>query len=127
MNHPDTLLHYRDEDRELFSVEDLSTYAQVSRAFVRLCVALGCPTSEGQLSQSMLLEWLFKHYEQVRETTGMKPMLPIDGVAGQAQVKLMMGNAVITLLEFSESRSSDRIERRQIRQVRKLVERTLDR
>lgn len=128
MNHPDNLLHYRDEDRELFSIEELSSYAQVSCAFVRLCISLGCPTrEEGKLSQSMLLEWIFKHYEQLREATGMKPMVSIEGVEGQARLKLMMGNAVITLLEFSESRSSCRIEKRQIRQVRKMVERTLDR
>ncbi len=94
---------------------------------VRLCVDLGCPTTDGKLSQSTLLEWLFQHYEDVRIAAGLKPMVPIDGVEGEARLKLMMGNAMITLLEFSESRSSNRSEKRQIRRVRNLVERTLER
>lgn len=126
-HHPNSLLRYRDEDRELLSIEDLSKRAQISRAMVRLCVDLGCPTSEGKLSQSMLLEWLFQRYEDVRTAAGLKPMVPIDGVEGEARLKLMMGNAMITLLEFSESRSTNRNEKRQIRRVRQLVERTLER
>lgn len=126
-NHPKSLLRYRDEDRELYEVEELSRRAQVSRAFIRLCVTLGCPTSGGKLSQSMMLEWLFNHYEQVREAAGLKPVPPIEGVSGEALLKLMMGNAMITLLEYSEVRSSQRIEKRQLRQVRKMVEQTLER
>ena len=126
-HHPNSLLRYRDEDRELLPIEELSKRAQISCAMVRLCVTLGCPTSEGKLSQSMLLEWLFQHYEHVRAASGLRPMVPIDGVEGEARLKLMMGNAMITLLEFSESRSTSRSEKRQIRRVRQLVERTLER
>ena len=126
-NHPDSLLRYRDEDRVLYEVEELSRRAQVSRSFIRLCIAVGCPTSEGKLSQSMLLEWLFNHYEQVREAAGLKPMASIEGVSGDALLKLMMGNAMITLLEYCEVRSSVRTEKRKLRHVRKLVEQTLER
>ncbi len=127
MNHPDPLLQYRDEDRELFSIEELSVYAQISRSLVRLCISLGCPTRDGKLSQSMLLEWLFRNHEKVREAAGLRPMVPIDGVSGDARTKLMMGCAMITLLEYSESRSSSRLEKRQLRRVRKMVEGTLER
>src|SRR5687768_9783587 len=71
--HPKSLLRYRDEDRALYEVEELSRRAQVSRAFLRLCISLGCPASEGKLSQSIMLEWLFNHYEQVRTAAGLKP------------------------------------------------------
>lgn len=126
-NHPNSLIRYRDEDRELFSIEELSKRSQVSRGFVRLCIALGCPTSDEKLSQSMLLDWLFQNYERVREEAGMKPLVSIEGVTGEARLKLMMGNAMITLLEYSESRSSNRVEKRQIRRVRQMVEHTLER
>lgn len=126
-DHPDSLLRYRDEDRDLYDVESLSQRAQVSRSFIRLCITLGCPTVDGKLSQSMLLEWLFNHYAQVRAASALKPLAPIDGVTGDALLKLMMGNAMITLLEYCEMRSSVRAEKRQLRHIRKMVERTLER
>jgi hypothetical protein len=125
--HPKSLLRYRDEDCEMFDVEELSRRAQVSRSFIRLCIDVGCPTTGPKLSQSMLLEWLFLHYEKVRVAAGLKPMASIEGVSGDALLRLMMGNAMITLLEYCEMRASHTAEKQQLGQVRQLVEHTLER
>jgi hypothetical protein len=125
--HPKSLLRYRDEDCDLYDVEELSRRAQVSRSFIRLCIDLGCPTAGPKLSQSMLLEWLFLHYEKVRAAAGLKPMASIEGVCDDALLRLMMGNAMITLLEYGEIRASHVREKEQLRQVRQLVEHTLER
>ena len=121
------LLRYRDEDRQLFDVDELSSRAQVSRAFIRLCVSLGCPTCKGKLSQAMLLEWSFHNYERIRGAAGLKPMPTIEGVCGEALLKLMMGNAMITLVEFSELRSSNKADKQQLQRVRLAIEKTLER
>jgi hypothetical protein len=75
----------------------------------------------------MLLEWLFENYARVREGAGLKPLPPIDGVMDQALLKLMMANAMITLLEFSELRSSSTQEKNELRHVRLTLEKTLER
>jgi hypothetical protein len=127
MNQPFIPLRYREEDRAPLSVEQLSQHARVSRAFIRLCIDLGCPTQGGLLSQATLLEWLFENYVLVRKRAALEPMASVDGVSGPMLAKLKMGNALLTLLEFSELRSSNLEEKRRIENVRRLVASALDR
>ena len=109
------------------SVDQLSGYARVSRAFIRLCMDAGCPTQESRLSQKMLLEWLFENYSRVRRRAGLKPMAPVSGVTGATLSKLKMGNAILTILEYSELRSSKLDEKKRIQNVRSMVAIALDR
>lgn len=127
MNTPFTHLRFRDEDRALLDVDQLSLHARVSRAFIRLCIEQGCPTQEGRLSQAMLLEWLFEHYEAVRVRAGLAAMAPVDGVAPDMLAKLKMGNSLLTLLEFSETRATSPDEKRRIQNVYRMVSFALDR
>lgn len=123
----DHLLRFRDEDRELFSIPELSRRARVSQGFVRHCIALGCPAPEQRLSQEVLLNWLVSNYSHVREQAGLPMLASIDGVDGRALARLKLANAVVTLLDYSESRSSVPAEKQQIRGMRELVEQTLER
>ncbi len=127
MKHPFIPLRYREEDRALLTVDQLSEHARVSRAFIRLCICLGCPTKGDLLSQAMLLDWLFENYEAVRRRSGLETMASLDGVKGEMLLKLKMGNALLTLLEFSSSRSSNSEEKRRIGHVHKMVAMSLDR
>lgn len=127
MEHPSATIRYRDEDRELFDVERLSGHAQISRAFIRLCISLGCPTHSAQLSQAMLLDWLFEHYSKVRRGAGLAPLASIEGVSNSVLQKLKMGNAMLTLVDFAESRSSGAFEKQQLRRVHSMIARALDR
>ena len=120
-------LPFERADLELLTVEDLSAQLRVSRAFVRRCLDCGCPTRRGRLSAAELLEWLFANYATVRATCGL-PVLPgFDGVTAGAARRLQLGNAVITLLEFSESRATESEVKRELRRVRLGVEQALDR
>src|SRR5215203_2380594 len=98
-------LRYREEDLRLVSLAELSVRARISLAFVRLCIDCGCATEEGLLSQAMLLDWLFDHYADVRHASGLAPFAAIEGVSDELQPKLRMANAILTILEFGESRS----------------------
>jgi len=127
MHHSSELLRYRDEDRIPLGVEELSREGRISCAFIRLCVAAGCPVSGGRLSLAALLEWLFDHYAIVRETAGLDRLADVSGVPEAAQTQLRMGNGMMTLLEFSETRASNPEDKRQLRAVRSCVEQALDR
>jgi hypothetical protein len=127
VNQSNPLLRFRDEDRELFSVPELSCRARVSQGFIRHCIELGCPAPEQRLSQEILLNWLVGNYAQVRVWAGLPELPSIEGVMGRAASRLKLANAVVTLLDYSESRSSDPTEKQQIRGMRDLVERALER
>ena len=127
MKQPTNQLRYREEDLRLVSVGELSVRARISQAFIRLCLGCGCATEHGLLSQAMLLDWLFDHYADVRDASGLVPFAPVEGVAGELQPKLRMANAILTILEFSESRSSDPEEKEQLRWIRRTIDASLDR
>jgi hypothetical protein len=127
MNHPSELLRYREEDRIPLPVEELSREGRISCAFIRLCLSAGCPAQGGRLSMANLLEWLFEHYVVVRRLAGMKAMPEVDGVTEEAATQLHMGNAMITLLEFSELRATRPEDKRQLQAVKRCVEQALDR
>ena len=127
VNQSNPILRFRDEDRELFPVPELSRRARVSQAFVRHCIDLGCPAREQRLSQEILLNWLVNNYPRVREGAGLPELVSIDGVTGRALSRLRLANAVSTLLDYSESRSSSTEEKAQINGMRVMVERALER
>lgn len=105
----------------------LSRQLRVSRAFVELCLVSGCPLVEGRQSAAALLYWLFEHYPEVREAAGMGVLAPVDGVEGEAAVRLKMGNGLLTLLEYSHMRASDPGTKSSLREISVRVERLLDR
>src|SRR3954464_15272261 len=127
MKQPAHPLRYREEDLRLVSVAELSVRARISQAFVRLCVDCGCPTEQGLLSQARLLDWLFDNYADVRPASGLAPFAPVEGVSEDLQPKLRMANAILTILEFSESRSSNPEEKQQLKWIRRTIDASLDR
>jgi hypothetical protein len=120
-------LPFAPEDLQPLSVEDAALQLRVSRAFVRLCIACGCPTRGDRLSAAELLHWLFGHYEGLRERCGFPAMVPVDGVEGEAGLRLRMGNAVLTLLEFGASRATTVDEKVQLLEIAEIVAQALDR
>ncbi|HEV7403927.1 MAG TPA: hypothetical protein VGO11_13400 [Chthoniobacteraceae bacterium] len=127
MKQPANHLRYREEDLRLVSLAELSVRARISLAFIRLCIDCGCATEGGLLSQAGLLDWLFDHYPKVRLASGLVPFACVDGVAGDLQPKLRMANAILTILEFGESRSSKPEEKQQLQWIRKTIDASLDR
>jgi hypothetical protein len=79
-----------------------------------------------QLSLARLLDWLCGSYPAVRAAAGMPPLSGIDDLPEQTVAKLQMGNAMITLLEYAESRSIDPLSRRHLKLMLSFVERSLD-
>ncbi|HEX8309819.1 MAG TPA: hypothetical protein VF614_00785 [Chthoniobacteraceae bacterium] len=114
-------LPFADRDLQLFPPEDVALQLRVSRAFVRLCLSAGCPTRGHRLSAAELLHWLFENYDKVRLLCGFRGFASVSGVKPVAKVRLKMANAVLTLLEFSASRSSNLDEKQQIECVAALV------
>ena len=120
-------LPFHHKDLHLLSVEQVGRQLRASRAFIRLCLELGCPTRKGKLSAAGVLQWLFENYEIVRYLSGLEPLASVEGTPDEVSGRLKMGNAVITLFEFGELRASDPEEKWQLRQARRNVERMLDR
>ena len=79
------------------------------------------------VSAAELLQWLFEHYNRARELSGFHPLADVNGTPSEVTRRLKMGNAVITLLEFGESRATGVMEKREIRKVLQTVENALDR
>ena len=127
MKQPAHPLRYREEDLRLVSVVELSVRARISQAFIRLCIDCGCATEQGLLSQAKLLDWLFDHYAAVRHASGLVPFAALEGVAEELQRKLRMANAILTILEYSESRSSNPEEKQQLQWIRRTIDASLDR
>ena len=120
-------LPFQRADLELLTIEALSEQLRVSRAFVRVCIACGCPTRRGRLSAAELLEWLFQNFAAVRAASGLRALPELDGVEAAVCHRLRLGDAVITLLEFGESRATEADAKRELRRVRLEVEQALDR
>ena len=120
-------LQFHQGDLELRSVEAVSAQLRVSRAFVRLCVAGGCPTQGGKLSSAELLTWLFEHSNLARQICGFVALGEVEGLEPEAAKRLKMGNALLTILEFGETRATRPEEKAALHKVRRAVERALDR
>jgi hypothetical protein len=127
MHYPTGLLRYQAEDRSIRNVEDLSRHGRISRAFIRLCLSLGCPSVGGDLSLAMLLDWLFENYTAVRIASGLPSRVEVLGLPSAVAEKLKVGNAMVTLLEYSSSRSSDPVARKHLNLMIECIERALDR
>ena len=110
-------LSYTHEDLELLPPERLAVRLRVSRAFVTLCLDCGCLARPAGRSAAELMQWLFRNYATVRTRCGLPPCAPVDGVKGIAYQRLVMANAVLTLLEFGAMRASDLDEKRQLRRI----------
>ena len=125
MDHSPSSLDFGADDHEFRNVEELGQHAQLSRAFIQLCIDLGCPVFGGRLTHAMLLDWLAEHYEPVRELAGLSLLAPVDGVSAPALGELRLANTMLTILEYAESRASNPDEKEQLQQMRRLVERTV--
>src|SRR3954447_7224135 len=106
MHQPADHLRYREEDRRYLPLPALSRRARISQSFLHLCIDNGCPAIGGLLSQAVLLDWLFERYADVRAAAGLHEVAPIDGLPTELQAKMKMANAILTILEYSESRTS---------------------
>ena len=115
------------KDRRSQSVEAVATELCTSRAFVRLCLATGCPSDNGFLSAAGLLEWLFDNSHAVRLAAGLAPFAAIDGTEAVTFQRLRMANALFTLFDFSESRASCPEEKRELRELHRRLEFALER
>ena len=123
MDETSSPLRYSAEDHRFRTVDDLSRHARLSCAFIRICIDAGCPLYGGRLTHAILLNWLTRHYTAVRVLAGLRPLAPIDGVPPNVQRDMRLANTMITVLEFAESRCSDRCEKAQLRRMQRLVER----
>lgn len=120
-------LTFHRDDLEPLSIEAVSRQLRVSRAFVQLCLDAGCPTRAGKISAAEVLHWLFEYYPKVRSLSGFTAFVETRGVTCEAELRLKMANAIFTLLEFGESRTSDQEAKREFRKIRRKVELALDR
>jgi hypothetical protein len=127
MNSARYLPVFTPKDRRLQSIEGVASELCTSRAFVRLCIATGCPADENFLSAAALLEWLFDHYAAVRGAAGLPPLPPIDGVQPAAFQRLRMANALFTLFEFSKSRAVCLTAKGQLGELHRRLESALNR
>jgi hypothetical protein len=121
----DATLRYTSDDHVYRNVDDLSRHARLSRAFIRLCIDAGCPRHETRLTHAMLLDWLSANYVEVRALAGLRQVASIDGLPARSQRDLRRANMMLTILEFSESRSSNPSEKAQLRKMQHLVERSV--
>ena len=126
MQEPTSPLPFDRKDLEPLTIEELSVQMRASRAFIRLCVEAGCPLRAGKLSAAELLHWLFENYRAVRKLAGLPPLLETEGVSENAECRLIMANALFTVLEFGESRATGEEEKVQLRSTMRTVERSLD-
>src|SRR4051794_21766726 len=126
---PDAIspLQFHAEDLKLLSLDALSVQLRVSRTFLRACLDAGCPTRAGRLSAAEVLHWLFEHYAEVRALVGLREFAGVEGVSSAAASRLKMGNALLTLLEFAESRVSQMDVKAHLRGVQRTVEHALER
>jgi hypothetical protein len=120
-------LQFQKGDLELRSVEEISAQLRVSCAFIRLCIDSGCKTHEGKLSSAALLQWLFEHYNLARQLSGFLPLATVEGTPAEIGRKLRMGNALLTLLEFGESRATRLQDKHGLGKLRCAVEQALNR
>jgi hypothetical protein len=121
------ILEFGDDDLQLLEVEPLSEQMRVSRAFVRLCLDAGCPTRHGKASAAEVINWLFEHYAEVRSLAGLTAIIAVENLPDAVTRRLKMANALFTILEFSEMRSSDLEQKRSLRDLARSVEHALER
>ena len=126
MEHDRIPMHFEPADLKPLSVEQVSIQLRVSCAFVRLCLACGCPTRNGRISAAGVLSWLFNHFPRFRTAAGLRPLAEPVAFTPEESRHLRMGNTLITLIEFSESRASDPRQKQRLAFSRKTLERLLN-
>ena len=125
MRRPPTCIQLGPEDYLPLPVDQLCHQAQVSLAFIRLCLENGCPAPGGKLSHARLMDWLRYNYPQVRAACGLGALAPIEGVPFEALGALQVVNCLLTVLEFSESRSCDPTQKKALRRMIREVEQSV--
>jgi len=98
-------------------IEELANHMRLSRAFLRLCESAGAPFAGGHSSPAKVLLWLFDHYEDVRAVAGLRELAAVEGLSEAATARLRMANALATILEFSRSRATNWMQKRQLRRA----------
>ena len=97
-------------------VEDLAVVAAVPVAFIRLAINCGCPSEDGCLSHLTLVCWLSHHYPRVREAAALQPLPRIQVTNERERLQLQLRNMLLTMVDYSESRCSDRATKRALRE-----------
>ena len=126
MNDRSRLPIHRAEDHILQTPDELSRFAQLSRAFVQVCIDAGCVLINGRISQAMLLNWLAENYTAVRKLAGLPELASIEGVDEPAYFDLQTANMMVTMLEFARSRATRLDEKEQITVVLRLIDRAVE-
>ena len=123
---PPQAIPFEEDDLKLLAPRAVADRLRVSHSFVQLCIDVGCPTRRHLLSAAELVHWLFENYERVRETAGLKPIGSVEGVTPGAAARLKMANAVITLVEYGQSRASSAEQKSELEEVKRTVEWALE-
>ena len=118
--------NFTKDDSRMLSPFALALQMRVSPAFIRICFDAGCPQESGRTSAATLLHWLFEHYPAVRTIAGLRPLVPVEGLNPETALRIRMGNAIMTLLEYSRTRASDWRQKRALRIACEHVDRLLD-
>lgn len=115
------------DDHVVRNLSDLATELRVSQSFVRLCFDAGCPQAGKHASVASVLVWLFEHYEDLRALAGLCALAPVDGLPADTVSRLRMANALLTILEYTRSRTSDWRQKRRMRLAAEEMNRLVDR
>ncbi len=124
-------LHYPPEfsgdDLRALDTNELAIRLAVSRAFIQLCLAAGCPTTKEKLSVADLLRWLFDHYEKVRAVAGLRALVPLGDLEPSTLSRVRTVNGLATALEYARSRASHWRKKKHLRLALEEVRRWADR
>lgn len=120
-------LCFNAHDQLALPIPELAAQLHVSRSFVRLCIAVGCPHEKEAISSAGLLLWLFSRYEEVRAVAGLTPLALVEDLPNEVTARLRMANALTTLLEYARTRASDWQQKRRLRMAMEQVNRLADR
>jgi hypothetical protein len=91
------------------SHDEFETFARkkgLPIAFARLLVDAGfsLPNEDREENYS---DWMVHHYDEVRHLAGLEPLPPLTGVIGKARDDLQVFNVLVTIMDFTTSRSTN--------------------
>ena len=96
-------------------------------SFVRYAISAGCPTVEGRLSCGTLMNWLTENYNKIRAAAGMTLLPEPEGLDTRAAARVQVVQAIVTISEFSASRTSNLAMREAHTDISRELLATLDR
>ena len=120
---PMDYFNHEDEDEVLMGPEAFADRFGISRAFVHLVLANGCPHANEGTCRKSFFEWLDENTDYVRCLGGLLPLAPIPEDNATSTRRQKRKRAFLTTLEFTESRACLATTRNAAREVsRELLE-----